>query len=77
MFLFGWMKVFKIDFCEVVKKVFLYVNLNWFIMGEELKWVSLFFFNVDLDWFVIGNVVENILVYEVKFLEESSVKEIV
>jgi transcriptional regulator with XRE-family HTH domain len=76
MYLTGRTKVPKVDLCEAVKKVFPHVNLNWFIMGEEPKWVSPPPFNVDPDWSATGNAVENIPAHEAKLLEESSAKEI-
>lgn len=56
-FVGGKIKYFWQDFFEVVKKVFFYVNFNWFIVGEGLKWVSLLLFGVDFEWDVVGGVV--------------------
>lgn len=74
MFLLGRTKIPKIDLCEAVKKVFPYVNLNWFIVGEGPKWVSPPPPGVDPEWDASGGTVAQKV--EAQILADSSPQEV-
>lgn len=76
MYLTGRTKVPKVDLCEAVKTVFPHVNLNWFIMGEEPKWVSEPPYGVDPEWAGPGQVSEGATSSEAKLLAESTPQEL-
>lgn len=66
------------DFFEAVKKVFPYVNLNWFIVGEGEKWVSAPPGGIDPEWSGPGQVAEKAMSYdyESKLLADSTPQEV-
>lgn len=75
-FVSGKTKYPRQDFFEAVKKVFPYVNLNWFIVGEGEKWVSAPPEGIDPEWAGPGKIEEGATPSEKKLLAESTPQEL-
>ena len=75
-FVSGKTKYPRQDFFEAVKKVFPYVNLNWFIVGEGEKWVSAPPEGIDPEWSGPGQVAEEATSYKTKLLADSTPQEV-